>query len=164
MKSHSKLQFIKFFQICLRDGQLCLVIRVVDTFQHHGIRTKVKAFLFRELSTLEGESLGPTQSRMDLLNNGKLFLIWPEEVCHVINEDSPLYEYSAKDLLEKKFEICFSIFGDSRKTGQTVQGRTSYVSTEILWGHRFVNLISYDHDFNEYVANYKRFNETEEVS
>lgn len=150
--------------VYLRDGKLCLVFRVVDTFQHHGIRTKVKAFIFEERQTLEGEILGPTQKRLNLVNNGKLFLIWPEEIVHVIDKNSPLYNYSAKAFLEKRFEICLSIFGDSRKTGQTVQGRTSYLSTEIVWGQRFIGLISYNHDRHEYVADYTLFNRTEMVS
>lgn len=113
---------------------------------------------------MEGEVLGPIQKRMHLVNNGKLFLLWPEEIVHVIDKTSPFYEYSAKDFLEKRFEICLSIFGDSRKTGQTVQSRTSYLSREILWGHRFINLVDYDQDFNEYVVDYVRFNHTEMVN
>lgn len=158
------VRFSKRAVICQRDGRLCLIFRLVDHRQHHGIKTKVKAFIFREKVSLEGESLGQCQARLKLVSNGKLFLLWPETVCHFIDESSPLYHYSAKSLLESRFEICVSITGDSRKTGQTVQARTSYLSSEILWGQRFTNIIEYDRDSEEYVADYNRFDETVAVS
>uniref|UniRef100_A0A336MVW0 CSON008155 protein n=1 Tax=Culicoides sonorensis TaxID=179676 RepID=A0A336MVW0_CULSO len=154
------VRFSKNAVICQRDGKICLIFRIVDHRQHHGIKTKVKAFIFREKTTMEGEHLGQCQSRLKLVSNGKLFLVWPETVCHYIDVNSPLYHFSAKSLLESNFEICVSITGDSRKTGQTVQARTSYLSSEILWGHRFTNIIEYDRTFGEYVADYERFDET----
>lgn len=154
------VRFSKRAVICQRDGKLCLIFRLVDHRQHHGIKTKVKAFIFREKVSMEAEPLGQCQARLKLVSNGKLFLLWPETVCHYINEDSPLYHYSAKSLLESSFEICVSITGDSRKTGQTVQARTSYLSSEILWGQRFTNIIRYDREYQEYVADYERFDET----
>lgn len=154
------VRFSKRSVICQRDGKLCLIFRLVDHRQHHGIKTKIKAFIFREKVSMEGEHLGQCQSRLKLVSNGKLFLLWPETVCHLIDEDSPLYHHSAKSLLESSFEICISITGDSRKTGQTVQARTSYLSSEILWGQRFTNIIEYDREFKEYIADYNRFDET----
>lgn len=158
------VRFSKRAVICQRDGKLCLIFRLVDHRQHHGIKTKVKAFIFREKISMEGELLGQCQARLKLVSNGKLFLLWPETVCHYINEKSPLYNYSAKSLLESSFEICVSITGDSRKTGQTVQARTSYLSSEVLWGQRFTNIIKYDREFQEYVADYDRFDETVAVN
>lgn len=162
---HTKAaRFSKRAVICLRDGQMCLIFRVVDNRHHHGIRTKVKAFIFKEKITQEGEHLGECQQRLELETNGKLFLLWPETVCHFINEDSPFYNLSAQDLLEKHFEICVSITGDSRATGQTIQAKTSYLSGEIMWGHRFINLIHYDENRHQYEADYEKFDETIPVS
>lgn len=45
----------------------------------------------------------------------------------------------------------------------TTQARSSYLPTEILWGHRFENLISFRKDTAEYEVNYQIFNNTYEV-
>jgi len=41
--------------------------------------------------------------------------------------------------------------GISRHTGQMCQARTSYLSTEILWGYRFTNIIHYNRKHLQYV-------------
>lgn len=54
------------------------------------------------LSSNEGEKLRHFQHLLKLENGGRVFLIFPTVVCHVIDEQSPLYDLSAKDLLEKR--------------------------------------------------------------
>lgn len=37
------------------------------------------------------------------------------------------------------------------------------MSSEILWGHRFVNMMDYDPQTRDYLVDYDLFDETEEV-
>lgn len=71
------------------------------------------------------------------------FLIWPTTVIHKIDESSPLYEISAVNLLSANFEIVVVLNGTVEATGQTTEASTSYQPSEILWGHRFKQLIKY---------------------
>lgn len=48
--------------------------------------------------------------------------------------------------------------GDSISTGQPSQSRTSYISSEILWGHRFVPCVDYNNEKEHYIVNSKKFN------
>lgn len=48
-------------------------------------------------------------------------------------------------------------------TGMTTQARSSYLPSEILWGHRFQSLISFKKDSGEYEVDYAIFNNTVEV-
>jgi potassium inwardly-rectifying channel subfamily J len=91
-------------------------------------------------------------------------MIWPQTVCHVIDENSPLYKYSECDLIEKRFEIVVGLKGDSHYSGHTTQSRTSFISQEILWGHRFKNLVSYDPNDECYFADVDLMDETDKVS
>lgn len=50
--------------------------------------------------------------------------------------------------------------GDSILTGQLSKSQSSYVSDEILWGHRFVSCVEEDEDRRRYYINYKQFNKT----
>ena len=90
-------------------------------------------------------------------------LLWPETVVHSINQSSPLYELSADDLEMAKFEIVVIMEGTIESTDQRVQARTSYLPAEILWGHRFEPVVSYDKSQSRYVADYSRFHDTQPV-
>lgn len=61
--------------------------------------------------------------------SSNLFFIWPMIVCHKINEDSPLYNMSASDILQDRFEIVVILEGCVESTGQTTQARSSYLAS-----------------------------------
>lgn len=90
-------------------------------------------------------------------------LIWPLTVVHKINSGSPLYEMSAADLLYERFEIVAVLEGTSESTGQTTQVRTSYVTSEILWGHRFEPVVKYNKEKLSYEVDYNLFHDTYQV-
>lgn len=58
--------------------------------------------------------------------------------------------------------FCF-VEGVIESTGMTTQARTSYLPSEILWGHRFVNVVSFRKDTGEYEVDYTLFNNTYDV-
>ena len=62
---------------------------------------------------------------------------WPLVVAHKIDKDSPLYTMSARDVSIGQFELIVTLEGTTPDTSSTVQVRTSYLPSEILWGHRF---------------------------
>lgn len=45
----------------------------------------------------------------------------------------------------------------------TTQARSSYLPSEILWGHRFEPLMSFKKESGEYEVDYAAFNNTREV-
>lgn len=53
--------------------------------------------------------------------------------------------------------------GVSRTTGQTTQARSSYMPREIMWGHRFRNIITYDPLSESYIAHIEKLDDVEEV-
>ena len=66
-----------------------------------------------------------------------IFFIWPLNVVHTIDERSPLYHMSAEDLLHReRFEIVVILEGTTESTAMTTQARSSFIPSEILWGHR----------------------------
>ena len=48
-------------------------------------------------------------------------------------------------------------------TGMTTQARSSYLPSEILWGHRFEPLVSFKKETGEHEVDYSLFNNTYEV-
>lgn len=53
--------------------------------------------------------------------------------------------------------------GVVESTGMTTQARSSYLPTEIYWGHRFEHIVSFRKETGEYEVNYTLFNNTYEV-
>lgn len=96
-------------------------------------------------------------------SDGDLFFIWPMTIVHKVDEDSPLYNMSASDMLQDRFEIVVILEGTVESTGQSVQSRSSFIGTEILWGHRFEPVVSYNKERQGYEINYAKFDSTTPV-
>lgn len=160
------LLFSKNTVVCQRDGELCLMFRVGDLRKSHIIGASVRAQLIRSRTTKEGELLSHYQTELDLHADGcdsNLFFIWPITMVHRINAESPFYGVSAADVLQEKFEIVVILEGTIESTGQTTQARSSYTSSEIMWGHRFLQLVTYNRERQGYEVDYSKFDETSQV-
>ncbi|EAT39257.1 AAEL008928-PA [Aedes aegypti] len=160
------LLFSKNAVICQRDGELSLMFRVGDMRKSHIIGASIRAQLIRTRTTKEGEILSQYQTELDVGADGcgsDLFFIWPQIVVHKINENSPMYNMCASDLLQDRFEIVVILEGTVESTGQSTQARSSYVNSEILWGHRFEPVVFYNKDNQGYEINYSKFDETQQV-
>ena len=55
-----------------------------------------------------------------------------------IDEESPFWKMSPKDILSTNFEIIVTLDSVIESTGNTTQARSSYLPNEILWGFRWV--------------------------
>ncbi|RVE44090.1 hypothetical protein evm_011256, partial [Chilo suppressalis] len=139
--------------ICLRDGQLCLMFRVGDMRKSHIVEAHIRAQLIRRKITREGELLPFYQQELKVGADGeedRLMFIWPMTIVHKINEKSPLYNLSASDMLRERFEIVVMLEGVIESTGMTTQARSSFLPSEILWGHRFETMVTFRKDTGEY--------------
>ncbi|KAJ8730025.1 hypothetical protein PYW07_017063 [Mythimna separata] len=160
------LLFSKYAVVCQRDGELSLMFRVGDLRKSHIIGASVRAQLIRSRTTKEGEVLSHYQTELELNADGcdsNLFFIWPITMVHKINADSPFYGVSAADVLQERFEIVVILEGTIESTGQTTQARSSYTTSEIMWGHRYVPLVTYNRERQGYEVDYSKFEETVQV-
>lgn len=160
------LLFSKNALICQRDNELVLMFRVGDMRKSHIIGLNVRAQLIKNRITREGEVLAQYQTELSVGSDGctsDLFFIWPLIIVHRINSDSPFYNLSATDMLHERFEIVVFLEGTVESTGQSTQARTSYLNTEILWGHRFTPIVSYNKELQGFEIDYSKFNETYQI-
>ncbi|KAF0294016.1 ATP-sensitive inward rectifier potassium channel 12 [Amphibalanus amphitrite] len=166
-KCAQTLLFSRNAVICQRDGRLCLMFRVGNMRTSSLIGASARGQIIRKRVTREGETL---QFDMVELNLGpddgqdSIFFIWPLNVVHTIDERSPFYHMSAEDLLHKeRFEIVVILEGTTESTAMTTQARSSFIPSEILWGHRFEPIIDFKRDTGKYEVDYSRFNSTYQV-
>ncbi|XP_041978730.1 ATP-sensitive inward rectifier potassium channel 12-like isoform X3 [Aricia agestis] len=130
------------------------------------LQSIVGVFIQAFMVTRENETLPFYQQELKVGADGeedRLMFIWPMTIVHKINENSPLYNLSASDMLKEKFEIVVMLEGVIESTGMTTQARSSYLPSEILWGHRFETMVSFRKETGEYEVDYTRFNNTYEV-
>ena len=59
--------------------------------------------------------------------------------------------------LQEKFEIVVVLEGTIESSGMTVQLRTSYLPSEIMWGHHLNPLVTYQKTDGQYKINYSQF-------
>ncbi|KAG8184434.1 hypothetical protein JTE90_026352 [Oedothorax gibbosus] len=160
------LLFSRYACVCLRDRRLCFMFRVGDMRKSHIIGATVSALVIRRKTTAEGEVIPYYHTGLDVRfddGSDSVFLIWPATIVHVIDENSPFYLKSAEDMLRERYEVVVFLEGTIESTGQSIQARSSYVATEVLWGHRFDQVVSFRKETGEYLVDYSKFNATNEV-
>ena len=77
---------------------------------------------------------------------------------HAIDENSPLYQITAQDLIESQVEIVITLTGIDETVSQTIHARHSFVASEIMYDMRFVDIILRTPD-GVRVVDYTRFHD-----
>ncbi len=93
------------------------------------------------LKTAASDSEGEEE---EMSTEDRTLFFWPFTVAHRIDRDSPFYEMGPREVFSSKFELIVTLEGIVEPTGNSVQSRSSYLPNEILWGHRFEKMMSYD--------------------
>uniref|UniRef100_A0A1A8NCK5 Potassium inwardly-rectifying channel, subfamily J, member 8 n=1 Tax=Nothobranchius pienaari TaxID=704102 RepID=A0A1A8NCK5_9TELE len=153
------LIFSRHAVIAVRNNCLCFMIRIGDLRKSMIIGATVRLQVVRKTTTPEGEVIPIHQ--IDVEGNS-LFLLAPLIICHVIDKNSPLYDLSAMELQCSDLEVIVILEGVVETTGITTQARTSYVSEEIRWGHRFVPIVTEEEGV--YSVDYSKFGNTVKVA
>jgi len=114
----------------------------------HLLQAQVRAQLVHKVVTEEGENIYFYQQELKVGtqldgSEDRALMLWPVTAVHLIDEESPFWKMSPKDVLSSNFEILVTLDSVIESTGNTTQARSSYLPNEILWGFRFDNLISY---------------------
>ena len=52
-----------------------------------------------------------------------IFFVWPLDIIHVIDEDSPFYDMSETDLAKERFELVVVMEGTNETSNMTFQER-----------------------------------------
>lgn len=150
--------------IAMHDGKLCFMFRVANLRKSHIVEAHVRAQLVKPRYTEEGEYIPLDQLDMNVgYDDGtdRLFLVAPLTVIHEIDEGSPLFGISKQDLETLDFEVVIILEGLVEATAMTTQARSSYLPSEILWGHRYEPVIF--EEKSQYRIDYAYFHKTYEV-
>ncbi|KAF7224933.1 potassium inwardly rectifying channel subfamily J member 11, like [Nothobranchius furzeri] len=147
--------------IATRNGRPSFMFRVGDLRKSMIISATVQLQVIRRTVTSEGEVIPVCQLDIQVenpLRSNGIFLVSPLIISHTIERGSPLYELSAQSLSSEDLEIIVILEGVVETTGISMQARTSYTPEEILWGRRFVSIIT--EEDGRYCVDYSKFGNT----
>ncbi|KAM9377821.1 potassium inwardly rectifying channel subfamily J member 11, like isoform 1-T2 [Pholidichthys leucotaenia] len=147
--------------IAPRNGRPTFMFRVGDLRKSMIISATVQLQVIRRTMTAEGEVIPLCQLDIQVenpLRSNGIFLVSPLVISHTIERGSPLYEMSAQSLASDDLELIVILEGVVETTGISMQARTSYTPEEILWGRRFVSIIT--EEDGRYCVDYSKFGNT----
>ncbi|XP_041795036.1 potassium inwardly rectifying channel subfamily J member 11, like [Chelmon rostratus] len=147
--------------IASRNGRPTFMFRVGDLRKSMIISATVQLQVIRRTVTAEGEVIPVSQLDIQVenpLRSNGIFLVSPLIISHTMERGSPLYELSAQSLASEELEIIVILEGVVETTGITMQARTSYTPEEILWGRRFVSIMT--EEDGRYCVDYSKFGNT----
>ncbi|KAF7265765.1 hypothetical protein GWI33_020845 [Rhynchophorus ferrugineus] len=155
------IQFSKNAVICRREGKLCFMFRVGDIRRSRMVKVSVRAILMKNERTREGEALNSYQTELPLKTDrteNNVFFLWPLTAYHVIDENSPLSDFTVPEILKtNKIEIIVILNGTVESTGAFTEATSSYIPNEILWDYKFQTMISFNGDIDSYDVDWSKF-------
>ncbi|CAB4065472.1 KCNJN [Lepeophtheirus salmonis] len=111
--------------ITMRNDELYLLFRVGNMRKSHLIEAHLRAQLVYDRSfTDEGENMHYKHEELSICTQAdwnsedRTLIIWPIIIAHKIDEESPFFSMSPKDILSSRFEIIVSLEGVVEPTGE----------------------------------------------
>jgi len=140
------------------EGAPTLMIRFANERQNVIANATARLWMFKSTITAEGQ---PFRSfhELPLLRNESPALALSWTLYHGIDEQSPLYGFSAEDLAASDVSLIVVVSGYDVIAAQTVHARKSYQHHEILHGRRYVDVLGTS-DGGRVRIDYGRFHDT----
>jgi inward rectifier potassium channel len=137
----SRVLFSRLAVVTRRDGMPCLMFRVANQRGNQIVEARIHVVLALTETTAEGEVIRRLHDlELSRATNALFALSWT--ALHPITERSPLYRATTESLRTSEAEVIVSLTGLDETFSQTVHARHSYTVDEIVWGARFVDIIS----------------------
>jgi len=155
----ARILFSRVAIITVRDGLRCLVFRVANERGNQVVEAQLRLWLFRTERTIEGEQIRRFYELPLTRSQSPVFaLTWT--ATHVITPDSLLADATTESLGRGNVELVVSFLGIDNTLSQSVHARYGYRTKDIVFGHRFVDILSLD-EAGRRVINYHVFHHTE---
>ena len=147
-KRQSTILFSHNAVITKRDGKMCFMFQVADVRKRQLGECVIRLHLIRTYITKEGKVIKNHQDQLrvgfDWVNirddSDRVLLLYPSNMCHVIDRKSPFYNMTPEKLADSDWELVAIFEGTVEATGCTVQARSSYLASEISWGYDFIDI------------------------
>ncbi|MBD2041516.1 ion channel [Microcoleus sp. FACHB-672] len=137
----ARVLFSRVAVIAPYDGVPTLMFRTANQRDNFILEAQVRVTLVRNEVTKEGHFMRRFYDLQLVRRETPIFaLSWT--VMHQIDETSPLYNATPESLAEAETELVITLTGTDESVSQTLHTRHAFLSSEILWNMRFVDILS----------------------
>jgi inward rectifier potassium channel len=154
----ARVLFSRVAVIAPHNGAPTLSLRLANQRRNQILEAQVDVALLRDEVTIEGETIRRLHD-LKLARRRSPSFAMTFTVTHTIDRDSPLHGATAASLTAENAELVVTVSGVDDTISARVYARTSYLADEILWGHRFVDVIGWTEDGRRAI-DYRRFHDT----
>jgi inward rectifier potassium channel len=137
----SRIVFSDYAVVTNFNGMPTLMLRTGNERSNLIIEASVHASLVRRETTLEGQMFTRFYDlKLEREQTSVFALSWT--VMHLIDESSPLYGKTRKDLQDSGTTLTVALSGMDDTLNDFVHARQSYAAEHIFFGHHFVDILS----------------------
>ena len=154
----ARVLFSRVAVVAPYDGVPTMSFRLANERRNQILEAQVAVTLVRDEFTKEGVPMRRFYDLQLSRSRSPIFSM-TFSVMHPIDEESPLYGATPESLAAEGVEIVVTVTGLDETTVQPVHARTSYLAHEILFGHRFADVIGWTEDGRRAI-DYRRFHDT----
>jgi inward rectifier potassium channel len=139
-RPQAKVIFSNEAVITKYNGVPTLMFRIANERQNMIIEAQLQVYLLVDEITQEGHFMRRFHElKMMRSRTPALSLTWTP--MHSIDASSPLFGHSAESLAQLNAQIQAAITGIDEAVSYTISARHNYASPEILYHHRFVDIV-----------------------
>ena len=158
----ARVLFSRVVVVTPYNGVPTLMFRCANERRNQIFEAQVHVDFAREETSAEGMSLRRSyELNLSRNRNPQFSLSWT--VMHPMDAASPLYGIDPDLLAGQEAAIVVTLSGIDETISQRVFARTSYRADEILWGRKFVDILSETEDGLTQI-DYRRFHDTVEAA
>jgi inward rectifier potassium channel len=155
----ARVLFSQFIIITNHNRQPTLMFRVANERHNFILEATAQIYLIIDEVTAEGDSMRRIHE-LKLLRERTPSLILTWTIMHSIDSTSPLYGLTATDLVQRHANISVLIRGVDETVAYTITARHVYATAEILFNHRFEDIILKSDNGDRYF-DYSRFHQVQ---
>jgi len=135
-----RILFAKESVVAPFRGATAWMFRMVPLHDHPLLEADVSAMF----SWVEENESGPARRYLELKLDQKAVRFFPMNwtVVHPIDEDSPFFGLTREDLAQVDVEILVLLKAHDESYSQTVHARSSWKAAEIVFGRKYVGMMS----------------------
>ncbi len=161
-KPNAKVIFSRFAVVMPHNKVPTLIFRAANKRRNQIVEARITVDLSIDEMSEEGEinrrfyELALLRQRTSSFN-----LAWT--IRHVIDQSSPLYGLTPEMLKLGHAAIIVSLVGMDETVAYTINARQHYSAQDILWNHRFVDMLTIEPNGDRYL-NYQHFHSVEVIN
>jgi len=152
----ARIVFSKNVLINNFQGKRTLMLRMGNLRANQIAEAHVRIVALKSVKTAEGQS---TRMQIDipLLRSSSLFFGLSWSVMHEINESSPFFNMTSKDLISQNIEIGVSLIGYDATFSQSIHANCIYSAQDVVFDKYFEDVFEIKND-QVISLDYRKFN------